>query len=585
MFGLLKFLKKYTFQILLIIGLTIIQVIVNLQLPDYMSKIINEGIVPEDMQLIWNIGKDMLIISLIGGVATIIVSFLASKVSTGFARDLREKTFEKVTNFSLTEFDKFSTSSLITRTTNDVQQIQLVTFMILRLVVSAPIMGIWAFIKAYDMAPTMSWIIGTAVLIILVMIISVFAIALPKFKVLQNLIDKLNQVARENLTGLRVIRAFNTQKVEEEKFLNANKELTKVNLFVNRVMVIMQPFVMLIVSITSIAVVWFGAHLINTNDLQIGEMMAFMQYSLQALMSFLMISMVFIMIPRSSVSADRINEVLKTEPQISDPTNPTEFSTTQKGIIEFKNVSFSYPNSKSAVLKNISFTAMPGETTSIIGSTGSGKSTLINLIPRFYDVTEGEILVDGVNIKNVKQENLNKKLGYVPQKGILFSGTVESNIRFGREDSTSDEINNALKTAQALDFVNKMDGAVNSSISQGGTNVSGGQKQRLSIARAILKKPEIFIFDDSFSALDLKTDSMLREALSKETANSTVIIVAQRISTIMHSDKILVLDEGEIVGEGTHDKLMNSCAVYKEIALSQLSAEELTKNNYSKTGE
>jgi ATP-binding cassette subfamily B protein len=583
---LFKYLKPYIFSIILIIGFTLLQVVVNLQLPDYMSKIINEGIVQENNQLIWDVGKEMLAISLVGGVATILVSFFASKVSTGVARNLREKVFSKVTDFSLNEFDKFSTSSLITRTTNDIQQVQQVTFMILRLVISAPIMGIWAFIKAYDMAPSMSWIIGVAVLLILLLITIMFLFAFPQFKILQKLTDNLNQVARENLTGLRVIRAFNTQDLEEKKFKKANKEFTAVNLFVNRIMVILQPFVMVIISITSIGIVWFGAHLISTNDLKIGDMMAFMQYALQSLMSFLMISMVFIMIPRSWVSGGRIADVLETKPQITDPKAPQEFNSNMHGEIEFKNVSFSYPHSIAKVLTNINLIAKSGETTAIIGSTGSGKSTLINLIPRFYDVSEGEILIDGTNIKDVVQEDLNKKIGYVPQKGVLFSESLGQNIKLGKENATTEEVEHALKTAQAFDFVSKMEGGIETNIAQGGTNVSGGQKQRLSIARALLKKPEIYIFDDSFSALDFKTDSALRDALVNETKQSTVLIVGQRISTIMHAEKIIVLDEGKIVGQGTHEELMKNCSVYKEIALSQFSEEELkTNSNSNKTKE
>jgi ATP-binding cassette subfamily B protein len=570
------FLKKYTLQIIVIVALTLVQVMVNLQLPDYMSKIVNEGIIQENNDLIFNVGIEMLLISLVGGIATIFVSFFASKVSTGAARDIREKVFHKVSGFSLNEFDKFSTSSLITRTTNDIQQVQMVAFLILRMVVSAPIMGIWAVIKAYNKAPSMSWIIGLAIGIIIVMIVTIFIVAIPKFKMVQKLIDKLNLVTREGLTGMRVIRAFNTQQYEEKKFFRVNTELTNVNLFINRVMVIMQPFVMMILSMTSIAIVWFGAQLISTNDLAIGDMMAFMQYAMQALMSFFMITMVFILIPRASVSGNRINEVLKIKPKINDIDNPIDFNKELKGRVEFKDVSFSYPHSDTPVLKNISFIANPGKITAFIGSTGSGKSTLINLIPRFYDVTEGQILIDGIDIREVAQKKLNNKIGYIPQKGILFSGSIESNVKFGKESATDDEVIRALTISQAYEFVSKMESGIKAHISQSGKNISGGQKQRISIARAILKDPDIYIFDDSFSALDYKTDMALRDALAKEITKATVLIVGQRISTIMHADNIIVINEGKIVGQGTHDELMRTCDVYKEIALSQLSVKELS---------
>lgn len=579
MLKILKYLKPYTLQIILIFVLVYIQVQMNLLLPDYMAKIVNEGIVGNNNDLILNTGLEMLGISLIGGIATVGFGFLAAKVATGYASDLRNRTFAKIESFSMTEFDKFSTASLITRSTNDIQQIQIVLIMVLRMVLMAPITGIGAVIKAYALAPNMSWIIALAVLVIIGIIVTLFFVAIPKFKILQKLVDKLNLVTRENLTGLRVIRAFNNEEYEEEKFDKANKDLTKVNLFVNRLMVILQPVMMLIFNFTAIAIVWIGAQYIETGVLKIGDMMAFMQYAMQVIMSFLMLSMIFILIPRASVSASRVAEVLETEPAIKDPKNPVDFKTGINGIVEFKDVTFSYPDSDTPVLKNISFKANPGQTTAFIGSTGSGKSTLINLIPRFYDVSSGQVLIDGVNVKDVTQEDLHDKIGFVPQKGVLFSGTIESNLKYGAPSASDEELEESAEIAQATDFIKKLEKDFGSPIAQGGANVSGGQKQRLSIARAIIKKPEIYIFDDSFSALDFKTDAKLRQALNKATVGATVMIVAQRISTIMHADKIIVLDEGEIVGIGTNDELLKSCEVYKEIAYSQLSKEEMKKES------
>ncbi len=563
--------------------LTVIQVIAALQLPDYMAKIVNEGIVQQNQQLVWDTGLLMLGVTMIGAICTIIVGYLAAKVGIGFAKDLREKIFVKVENFSLTEFNKFSTASLITRSTNDVSQIQQVLIMIFRLVLSAPVTAVVAIIKAYNTAPSMTWIMAVAVVVLLTIIIAIFSAAIPKFTLVQKIVDKLNLVAREGLTGLRVIRAFNAQKVEKKKFNDVNTDLMQTNLFVNRLMTLMQPMMMLVFNITAIGIIWVGAHLISTGDLQIGSMLAFMQYAMQVIISFLFISIVFIMVPRAAVSGDRIAEVLSTEALITDPETAKEPDPKLRGLVEFKSVEFTYPGADTAVLSNISFTAKPGETTAFIGSTGSGKSTLINLIPRFYDVTSGEILIDGVNIKEMKQEDLHDKIGYVPQKGVLFSGTIESNIKYGLPDATDEDIKNAIETAQATNFVSKLEDKSKSSISQGGTNVSGGQKQRLSIARALVKKPEIYIFDDSFSALDFKTDATLRKALKQKTQHSTVLIVAQRIGTIINADKIVVLNEGKIVGIGRHEELLKTCSVYKEIALSQLSEKELAAE--SKTSE
>jgi ATP-binding cassette subfamily B protein len=570
--------KPYLLNILIVIALVYIQVTATLALPDYMARIVNEGIVIKNSDIILTTGAEMLLITLIGAVATIIAGLLSSKIATGVAKDLRAKLFSKVESYSLVEFDKFSTSSLITRSTNDIQQIQQVTFMTLRMVVSAPLMGIGAVINAYQNAPSMSWLILIAVILISGMIGIIFAIALPKFKVLQKLIDKLNLVTRENLTGLRVIRAFTNEKYEQKKFSKVNDELMQVNLFVNRISVVMQPVMMLIFNLTSIAIIWVGAGLINLGELNIGNMMAFMQYAMQVISSFLMLTIIFILIPRASVSVQRVEEVLKSEPEIKDPRNPHPFPNDTKGKIEFKNVSFSYPKSDIPIIKNVSFIVEPGQTTAIIGSTGSGKSTLINLIPRFYDPTKGEVLVDGINIKEVLQSDLRDKIGYVPQKGILFSGTVKSNIKYGVPNADDRTIEEAAKTAQALDFINKFEHGFDNDIAQGGANVSGGQKQRLSIARAIAKNPEIYIFDDSFSALDFKTDSKLRQAIAQATKEASVIIVTQRIGTILNADKIIVMDEGKIVGIGRHQELLSSCKVYREIAESQLSEKELERS-------
>lgn len=576
MLKLAKYLKEYTLQIIFIFGLVFIQVMTDLQLPDYMSTIVNEGILGKDTGVIWRAGGKMLFVALISAACSVAVGYLAAKVGAGFSMNMRNRVFDKVEHFSFTEFDKFSTASLITRSTNDIQQIQMVLIMILRMVLSAPIMAVGAVIKAVDKSPSMTWIMALAVTILIGTVVLVFSIVLPKFKSLQKLVDKLNLVTRENLTGLRVIRAFNRADYEEEKFEKANQDLTQVNLFVNRTMIIMQPFMMLLMNVISITIIWVGAHMIDTGSLMVGDMMAFMQYTMQLIMSFLMITMMFIMIPRASVSAVRIAEILDTEPTIRDPKEPLATSVKgTKGVVEFKDVNFSYPGAASPVLEGISFTARPGETTAFIGSTGSGKSTLINLIPRFYDVTDGQILIDGQDIRMIKQEQLREKIGYVPQKAVLFSGTVESNVKYGAPSADYEKMVDTAKIAQAYDFIDNFEEKFETPIAQGGANVSGGQKQRLSIARAIIKDPKIYIFDDSFSALDFKTDAILRKELGKRTKESTVLLIAQRISTIMKADKIIVLEEGKIAGMGTHEQLMANCDVYKEIALSQLSEEEL----------
>lgn len=557
------------------LGATYIQAMASLQLPDYMAKIVNEGIVLENQSTIWSTGLQMLLVTAVGALCTILSGFLAAKIGTGFSRDLRHDVFEKVESFSLSEFNKLPIASLITRSTNDIQQVQMVVIILFRMVLSAPIIGIGAVIKAVQMAPSMTWIMGVAVAALISVIIVMFSIALPKFQLVQKLIDKLNLVTRENLTGLRVIRAFNNEKYEEKKFDEVNKDFTRINLFVSRIMIFMQPMMMLIFNLTTIGIIWAGSHLIGDQTLQIGDMMAFMQYAMQVISSFLMISIVFILVPRASVSAQRIEEVLELRPLINDPGIPIHPDKKTKGLVEFKDVTFAYPDSDVPVIYNISFTACPGQTTAIIGGTGSGKSTIINLIPRFFDVTSGVVLVDGVDVRDMKQKELHKKIGYIPQKGILFSGTVESNIKYGAPNADIDAVKKAARTAQASEFIDKLENKYQYNIAQGGTNVSGGQKQRLAIARALALKPEIYIFDDSFSALDFKTDANLRAELKKETENSTVIIVAQRIGTILNADQIIVLDEGKIVGIGTHKELMTSCKVYKEIALSQLSEDEL----------
>ena len=520
-------------------------------------------------------GLKMLGITVLSITAAITVGFLASRVAASLGRTLRTKTFEKVMRFSSKEMTEFSTASLITRSTNDIQQIQQMTVMMLRMVFFAPFMAIGGIYKALTTNISMSWVIGVAVLCVVLIVAVLFITVMPRFKVLQNLVDKLNLVTREILTGLPVIRAFSTEKFEENRFDGVNKDLTKVNMFVNRMMSCMMPMMMFVMNAISVLIVWVGAKNIDAGTMQVGDMMAFIQYTMQIVISFLMISAVSIMIPRAAVSANRVNEVLEKDIVIKEDKNPKAFDKSKKGLVEFKNVSFQYPDADEKILHDINFTAKPGETTAFIGSTGSGKSTLINLIPRFHDVTEGSISVDGVNIKNVSLHDLREKIGYVPQKGILFSGTINSNLKYGNKDANDEDIIRAAKIAQSIDFINDKEDKFDSEISQGGSNVSGGQKQRLSIARAIAKDPEIFIFDDSFSALDFKTDAKLRKALKTETRDATVLIVAQRISTILDADQIVVLDEGRVVGIGKHKELLKNCEIYKEIALSQLSKEEL----------
>ena len=520
-------------------------------------------------------GGQMAALALLGMAASIMVAFLASRVGASAGRDLRSGVFHKVVGFSNNEFNHFSTASLITRSTNDIQQIQMLIVMLLRMVLYAPILAIGGVLQVMKTNVSMSWIIGLAVIIIAFVVLLLFLVVMPKFKVLQNLVDKLNLVTREILTGLPVIRAFSTEKHEEERFDDANRTLTKTNLFVNRAMTFMMPVMMFVMNGVSVLIVWTGAHGISDGQMQVGDMMAFIQYTMQIIMGFLMLCMISIMLPRAAVAADRVEEVLKSETMIHDPKQEKHFPEDGKGVLTFDHVSFRYPGADEDVLEDITFTAKPGETTAIIGSTGSGKSTLVNLIPRFYDVTSGDIMLDGVDIREVKQQELREKLGYVPQKGVLFSGDIASNIMFGNSHGSDDEMIEAAEIAQATEFIDTKPEKYKSPISQGGLNVSGGQKQRLSIARAIAKHPQVFIFDDSFSALDYKTDVTLRRALAEKTSGSTVLIVAQRISTILHAEQIIVLDEGKVAGKGTHAELLKNCPVYREIAESQLSKKEL----------
>ena len=520
-------------------------------------------------------GAKMIGLAFLGMAASVLVGFLASRVGAAAGRDLRGRVFKKVVGYSSNEFDHFSTASLITRSTNDIQQVQFIIVMLLRIVLYAPILAIGGVVQVFQTNVSMSWIIGLAVVLIALVVLHLFAVAMPKFKSLQKLVDRVNLVMREILTGLPVIRAFSTEKHEEERFDKANMNLMKTNLFVNRAMTFMMPIMMLIMNGISVLIIWSGAHGINDGQMQVGDMMAFIQYTMQIIMGFLMICMLSVMLPRAAVAADRVEEVLSSETMIHDPKQPQSFEENEKGVLTFDHVSFRYPGADENVLEEITFTAKPGETTAIIGSTGSGKSTLVNLIPRFYDVTEGSIRLDGVDIREVTQHDLREKLGYVPQKGLLFSGDIASNIMFGNPEGSEQEMKEAAQIAQATEFIEAKPHKYESPISQGGSNVSGGQKQRLSIARAIARHPEVFIFDDSFSALDFKTDAALRRALKQQTKESTVLIVAQRISTILNAEQIIVLDDGKIAGMGTHKELLRNCEVYKQIAASQLSEKEL----------
>lgn len=572
----LKFFKPCIPAILLIIALLFGQAMCELALPGYMSDIINDGIIKQDMDYIYSTGIMMLIIAAGSMLCAIGASFFSSRAASRALRDTRSSLFKKITSFSAAEFDQFQTASLITRTTNDIQTVQQTSILILRMACYAPIMGIGALIKALNTSPSLTWTIGLSLLVVLLIMALMFVLVMPKFSVLQSKLDRLNLIVGERLSGLLVVRAFNSETYEEERFDDANRDLTKLGIFVNRAMSFMFPALMLVMNLSGILIVWVGAHMVGDASLMIGDMLAFLQYSMQIIISFLVITMMFIMIPRAIVSTRRIGEVLAVEPSIEDKEEP-EHINEAKGVLRFDHVDFSYPDAEEKTLEDISFTALPGQTTAIIGSTGSGKSSLVNLIPRFFDISGGSITLDGVDIRNIPQHELREHIGIVPQKGLLFSGTIASNLSFGKEDATKEEMIDALKTAQALDFVKEMPDGLDTHVAQGGTSVSGGQKQRLSIARALIRNPQVYIFDDSFSALDFKTDKNLRAALKEKVGGSTFIIVAQRINTILDADQIVLLDEGKVAGIGTHKELLASNKIYQEIALSQLSEEELGK--------
>lgn len=572
----LKFFKPCIPAILLIIALLFGQAMCELALPGYMSDIINDGIIKQDMDYIYSTGIMMLIIAAGSMLCAIGASFFSSRVASRALRDTRSSLFKKITSFSAAEFDQFQTASLITRTTNDIQTVQQTSILILRMACYAPIMGIGALIKALNTSPSLTWTIGLSLLVVLLIMVLMFVLVMPKFSVLQSKLDRLNLIVGERLSGLLVVRAFNSETYEEERFDDANRDLTKLGIFVNRAMSFMFPALMLVMNLSGILIVWVGAHMVGDASLMIGDMLAFLQYSMQIIISFLVITMMFIMIPRAIVSIRRIGEVLAVEPSIEDKEEP-EHINEAKGVLRFDHVDFAYPDAEEKTLEDISFTALPGQTTAIIGSTGSGKSSLVNLIPRFFDISGGSITLDGVDIRNIPQHELREHIGIVPQKGLLFSGTIASNLSFGKEDATKEEMIDALKTAQALDFVEEMPDGLDTHVAQGGTSVSGGQKQRLSIARALIRNPQVYIFDDSFSALDFKTDKNLRAALKEKVGGSTFIIVAQRINTILDADQIVLLDEGKVAGIGTHKELLASNKIYQEIALSQLSEEELGK--------
>lgn len=568
MLKLFKGLKPYWTLVIGVLVLVFISTMTDLELPDLMSDIVDTGIVQGDVSYILGRGGVMLLVALLGTVCTILTSYLSSKIGMGFSRDLRKKVFEKVESFSLTEINEVGTASLITRTTNDINQVQMVVIMMMRMMLSAPIMIVGALIMALRKDVELSKVILVVIPIIIVTIAIIAKFTLPMFQKMQNKIDKLNLVVRENLTGIRVIRVFNKVEAEQERFNQASLEVSRIATMANRLMGALMPLMMLILNLSIIAVIWFGGIRINDGDLMVGDLMAFIQYLTQVMFSLLMLTMMFVLIPRAQASAVRINEVLEMESPIQEPKEAIQPQL--KGYVEFKNVSFGYEGAEEYAISNISFVAKPGEVTAIIGGTGSGKSSILNMIPRFYDAAKGEVLVDGVNVRDMNQQELRSKIGYVPQKAVLFTGTIRDNILYGKEDATDEEVRHALEIAQATDFVSKMKEGIESPISQGGTNVSGGQKQRLSIARAIVRKPEIYLFDDSFSALDFKTDAQLRAALKKETKDSTVIIVAQRVSTVMDATRILVMDEGHVVGMGTHEELLQTNEIYQQIVESQL---------------
>jgi ATP-binding cassette, subfamily B, multidrug efflux pump len=575
MLKLMKLLRPYTVPIVAVIIVVFLQAMADLYLPNLMSDIVNRGITNADIDYITRTGLTMLGVALGSSLCAVLASFLSAHIAMGFGEAIRARIFRTVSGFSLVEFDKVGTPSLITRSTNDVTQIQNVMVMSIRMMIGAPITAVGGIVMALQKDRGLAWIIAI-VLPILALVVTVVAVrGFPLFQSIQKKIDRINLIVRENLTGIRVIRAFNRGSSERERFNLSNADLTETSIKVNRMFAVLFPIMMLIMNFTTLAILWFGAKRIDVGTSKVGDMMAFLQYAMQILFSFLMASIMFIMVPRAQASATRINEVLELENEISDPARPLRPDADKHGYVEFRNVSFQYHGAEEPAVREISFTARPGETTAIIGSTGSGKSTLLSLVPRFYDVSAGAVLVDGLDVREMSQAELRSRIGYVPQKAVLFTGTVAENIRFGREDATDEEVRHAAETAQALDFVTGMDQGFDSPISQGGTNVSGGQKQRLSIARALVRRPDIYLFDDSFSALDFKTDSLLRAALKRETADATVIIVGQRVATIMDADRIIVLDEGRMVGMGTHRELYAGCEVYREIVASQLSEEEI----------
>ena len=577
MLKILKNLKPYTVNILFIVLFIFGQAIAELALPTLMSDMVNNGMIQGDTAYILQYGVYMLVVALASSVCSVIGSFISARVALGLGRDLRSMVFTRVENYSLHEFDKLGTASLITRTTNDIVQIQTVLVMMLRFVIYAPAMSIGGIIMAISKDKGLTIILLVVIPVLMIFMLSITASVMPAFKSMQKKLDRLNMVLRENLTGIRVIRAFNKLVHEKDRFNDANEDLTNTAIKVNQTMAAMQPVMMFLMNVTTVAIVWFGGWRIAQDKMALGDMMAFIQYAMQILFSFIMVAVMFVMIPRAQASADRITEVLEMTPEIEDLTECKQSDITKKGFISFRDVSFNYPGAEEPAISHISFDAGPGETTAIIGGTGSGKSTLVNLIPRFYDASEGEIFVDGVSVRELSQEDLRSKIGFVPQTAVLFSGTIIDNIRYGKEDASEEEIKHAASVAQATEFISEMPEGYNTLIAQGGTNVSGGQKQRLSIARALIRRPEIYIFDDSFSALDFKTDSQLRAALRKETLDSTVLIVAQRVSSVMDADRILVLDDGKLVGTGCHRDLVKTCEVYREIVSSQLSEEEVRK--------
>ncbi|WIV19034.1 ABC transporter ATP-binding protein [Paenibacillus polygoni] len=574
MLKLLRMLNVYKLPVILVIIFVFLQAMSDLYLPTLMSDIVNNGIPNRDVPYIWSVGRLMLFIALLGALCSILVSFLASQVSGKFARDLRSRVFRHVENFSLQEFDQIGTASLITRTTNDITQVQNVLLMMMRMMISAPLMFIGGLVMAISQDAKLSLVLVVSLPILAGTVALIAFKGLPLFKAIQKKLDRLNLVLREQLTGIRVIRSFNRGQFEKKRFKEANQDLTQTAIRVNKIMAFMMPSMMLIMNFTIIAIIGFGGLRIDTGDMQVGNMMAFIQYAMQIMFSLIMVSVIFVMLPRASASAVRINEVLEMKPELKNPDTPVKPNKLH-GTLEFDNVSFKYPGAEEYALEGISFIAKPGETTAIIGGTGSGKTTLLSLIPRFYEVTEGSVKVNGVDVRQMTQDDLRSKIGYVPQKAILFTGTIADNLRYGKEDATQEEIEHAASVAQASDFISEMEQGYDSVIAQGGNNVSGGQKQRLSIARALIRRPEIYVFDDSFSALDFKTDSRLRAALKEETSNSTVILVAQRVSTVRDADRILVMDEGRIVGSGTHSELLANNEVYREIVSSQLSEEEI----------